>query len=176
MALKKTRKVEDSFVSFFVNEFDFDVMETYERLKNIARVPVDKMRDKHVLSRYINTAARDAVDANVIARHAAEQRNLQKIDEMVLMKRLKNIAMKRIRDQLEADGITKKQITKDMIEEEIASGSDTGKLYRNMVEKREELRKIRDILNEFAKQWNQRVSSLQSQLKALNDREINFGS
>jgi len=99
-------------VEFFRREFDIDIITTYKRLKEIATLPADKLRDRMELSRAINSSAQNAFDANKIFLKARVERELFKIEFARNMRVLNREAMTEIEAWLKANDIKKKQITK----------------------------------------------------------------
>ena len=111
--------------------------------------------------------------ARIIASHAKSLRELHRIKWYKEMRRLTRLATRQVDDWLKVKDVKKKQITKDMIMEEIASDDNMCGEYEALVREREELRRMRDVLDEFAKQWSKRFETLRSQLSALKaQREV----
>jgi len=164
---KKEKKKESSTIKFFRREFDVDIEEVYLRLKDIGALPSEDLKDRHKLNRAINQAGKNAVDAGIIFRKAKKQRELFRIEYHRRMRELTRLAISRVQTWLDSVEIPKKQITKDMITQEIAAKEDTREEYTSLIRKREELREIRDNLELMAKQWAKRGSELQTQAGLL---------
>jgi hypothetical protein len=72
--------------------------------------------------------------------------------------------------------IKKKQITKEMLDQEINSDPELSKEYLIWVEKQEELRMIRDDCEVLAREWSSRKNTLQTQARLIsNEKELIFG-
>ena len=173
---KKEPDGDGTVLHFFRKEFEIDIRAEYDRLKDIARVPVKSLKDKEVLIAHLNSVAKNAVTARIIASHAKSLRELHRIKWYKEMRRLTRLATRQVDDWLKVKDVKKKQITKDMIMEEIASDDNMCGEYEALVREREELRRMRDVLDEFAKQWSKRFETLRSQLSALKaQREVILG-
>ena len=167
---------EGTVLHFFRKEFEIDIRVEYDRLKDIARVPVKSLRDKDALIAHLNSVAKNAVTARIIASHAKSLRELHRIKWHKEMRRLTRLATRQVNDWLKVNGVAKKQITVAMVTEEIASDEHMSKEYEELVREREELRRMRDVLDVFAVQWSKRFETLRSQLSALKvQKEVVLG-
>lgn len=164
-------------VQFFRREFSIDVVKEYTRLKEIATMPANDYRDRMKLSAAINGAALNAYRANMIFLKAKRERELFKIQFAARMRELNREATKNCEAWLKANKLTsKKQITKDMIESELASNEALAPRYKGILEELEDLREIRDNCKSLAEQWADRKSLLQTQARLLSEeKEMVFG-
>mgnify|MGYP001188961661 CR=1 FL=1 len=162
---KETRK-------FFRTEFDIDVIKQYTRLKEFATIPIDKLTDRYELAKEINRSARNAYLANVIFLKARKQRELFRIEYDRKLRELTRIALARIESWMDDTGSKKKQITKEMISQEIAAKEDTREKYQALIKEQEELREIRDALQKFSLLWYERKGSLQTQASLLRQQQV----
>ena len=162
---------------FFRREFDIDVVATYERLKTIATLPVNDLQDRMALSRAINTAAQNAYDANRIFLKAKRERQLFKIEFARETRDLNRAAVTAIDQWMKNNDVKSKQITKDMIEQELASNPTFVDRYRGLMVKLEDLREVRDNCKSLAEQWSERKGLFQTQARLLTqEKEILFGN
>jgi len=170
-------QVREEPVEFFCREFDIDIISTYKRLRGIATLPVDKLRDRMELSRMINSSAQNAHDANKIFLKARTEREMFKIEFAKEMRTLNRESVTEIEAWLKANGIKNKAITKDMVEQELASNQSLRERYKGLLMKQEELREIRDNCKSLAEQWSDRKGLLQTQAGLLKqEREVVFGN
>lgn len=175
--IQASRRRETEHAQFFRKEFDIDIVAEYKRLCGIAELPANEYRDRMSLSREINSAARHAYKANMIYLKAKRERELFKIEFAFEMRDLTRTATTNIADWLKKEKVSsKKQITKDMIEQELASNKDLAPRYRKLLERLEDLREIRDNCKSLAEQWSDRKGLLQTQAKLLTaERVVSFG-
>jgi len=164
-------------VQFFRRAFAIDVVKEYERLKEIATMPANDYRDRMRLSAAINGAALNAYRANMIFLKAKRERELFKIPFAKRMRELKREATKNCDAWLKANKLaSKKQITVDMVNEELASNEALAPRYKALLEEQEDLREIRDNCKSLAEQWADRKSLLQTQARLLSEeKEVVFG-
>lgn len=161
---------------FFRREFDVKVVDEYERLKDVGRLSQEDLRDRFKLSEAINEAGRNAHRANMIAVKAKKEREFFRVEFNRRNREVRRTALARIGSWLEATGNKRKQITKDMIDEEVAAHEDTRTEYEELMREQEELREIRDNLRNLADQWSDRKSSLQTQARLLSaQKEVVLG-
>jgi len=93
------------------------------------------------------------------------------------MRVLNREAMTEVAAWMKANDIKKKQITKDMVEQELASNQSLRERYKDLLLKQEELREIRDNCKSLAEQWSDRKGLLQTQAGLLKqEREVVFGN
>jgi len=162
--------------NYFRREFDIDIKKEYERLKSVGRIPTDKLKDRHEFVKALNDCGRNAVHARIIASQARRMRELFMIRWHREMREINRAATRQIQEWMDEKGIKKKQITKDMISEEIASTPIYAKQYAALLAEKEELSSIREVLKEFANQWSERKGTIQSQLSALKlEKEVILG-
>jgi hypothetical protein len=162
--------------NYFRREFDIDIKLEYERLKDVGRIPTDKLKDRHALVIALNECGRNAVRARIIASQARRMRELFNIRYHREMREINRAATRQIQEWMDDKGIKKKQITNGMILEEIASTPMYAKRYAALLAEREELKSIREVLKEFAQQWSERKGTIQSQLGALRmEKEVILG-
>lgn len=166
----------DSTVEYFQRELDIDVATEYEKLKDLSKIPVEKLTDPYYISVHINNASKNALTAFLMYMKAKRRFEMFEIDFLKGMRDLTRIAISRLAIWIETAEIGRKQITQEMIKEEIAAGRDTGETYRLLVEKRQDLISIRDAMQQFSKLWNDRISALQTQASlAKTKREVVLG-
>lgn len=163
--------------SFFRREFDIDIVSTYKRLRNIAALPSNSLRDRMELCKAINFSAQNAYDANKVFLKARTNRELFRVEFAREMRKLNREAVVAIEDWLRTNGIKNKAITKDMVEQELSSNSNLRDRYETLLQRQEEFREIRDNCKSLAEQWSERKGLLQTQAGLLKqEREIVFGS
>lgn len=162
--------------SFFRKQLDVDIEKEFDRLKSVGRIPADQLKDRNRLAKEINRASYLAFRANLIYLKARKERELFRIEFNKEMRELQRLAIARINTWFDKTATVRKQITKDMIDQEICAGEDTGERLRIIKEREEEIREIRDALDNLAKQWSTRVSSLQTQARlASAQKEVVLG-
>jgi len=160
-------------IQYFRRELNVDVAYEYERLKEVARIPVEKITDPYVINTVINNASKNAHLAFLMYLKAQREAELFEIDYNRRMRELTRLAMARITDWMEGAKLVRKQITQSMITEEIAAGADTRGQYEALVRERQEMRDISDALKNFSQLWSDRRSSLQTQSQlAKQKREV----
>lgn len=163
----------DQAVQYFRRQLNVDVAGEYERLKEVSRVPADKLTDPHIISSHINVAAKNAHSAFLMYLKARREAELYEIEYKREMRELTRLAMARITAWMKHAELVRKQITESMIVEEIAAGADTRERYEFLVQKRQELLDVKDALKNFSELWTGRISSLQSQSSlARTKREV----
>jgi hypothetical protein len=162
---------------FFKTEFDnIDVVGTYKRLKDIGELPLEDLRDRDKLSMAINRTGRHAFDAGRIYEKTRMERELFRIEKSRKMRELTRLAIARINTWMDATETKRKQVTQKMIEEEIAAGDDTRGSYEALIREEESLKEMRNNLESFKRQWDARLSALQTQAGLLKSRkEMVFG-
>lgn len=160
-------------VQFFRRELNVDVAGEYERLKDVARIPVEKLTDPYFISSHINNASKNAHVAFLMFLKARREADMFELEYLREMREFTRLAMARITTWMEGAKLVRKQITSSMIQEEIVAAPDTGVRYRELMEKRQELHDIRDAMQQFANLWGDRRSSLQTQAQlARTKREV----
>jgi len=165
------RKKDESTRMFFRREFDIDIKEVYERLKDVGKLSHDDLKNKHAIGRAINQAAHNAHMASVIYQKARKLREMYRIEFARKKRELTRIAIARIQIWFDTVGVAKKQITKDLIEEEIAAMDDTREEYTEIVKKQEELREIKNNLESLRDRWKDRQFALQTQAGLLKEQK-----
>ena len=164
-------------MEFFREELDVDIMVVYRRLKSVAKLTEEQLKDRNALSAAINEAADNALLAKKIYFIARKERELFKIDYARSMRRLNREAIKRVEAWMKDNKIpsSRKQITKDMVLEEISASEDLREEYLALLRRDQELKAIRDLLLALADEWKDRKGTLQSQAKLLtSQREVVF--
>lgn len=170
------RKFSEETRSFFRREQDIDIIGEFNALKNIGEMPAEQVMDRVALMHELNSAAVRARRANLIFLKARRERELFRIEFDATMKSLSNRAIQFIEIWLKENEVTKKQITKDMVEQEIASNPELVVEYRVLIEKQEELRSIQDDCQLLANEWSERKRTLQTQARLLSaEKEVVFG-
>lgn len=164
---RKPEPVTPQRFEFFRQELDVDVEAVYQRLKSVATLTREELKDKHAISMAINTAARNSVDARKLFLMARGERELFKIEKSRSMRRMTREATARISRWMELEGVKKKLITVAMVEEEIAASDDLRAEYKILVERELELKDIRDVMQTLADEWRERKSTLQTQARLL---------
>jgi len=170
-------QAQEEPAEFFRREFDIDIISTYKRLRGIATLSVDKLRDRMELSRMINSSAQNAHDANKIFLKARAEREMFRIEFSKEMRTLNRESVTEIEAWMKANGVKNKKITKDMVEQELASNQSLRERYKDLLLKQEDLREIRDNCKSLAEQWSDRKGLLQTQAGLLKqEREVVFGN
>lgn len=153
----------DQTVQYFRRQLNVDVAGEYERLKEVSRVPVEKITSAYFLSTHINSVSKNAHSAFLMYLKARRESELYEIEYKREMRELTRLAMARITAWMKHAELVRKQITESMIVEEIAAGADTRERYEELITKRIELRDIADAMKSFSQLWADRRSSLQTQ-------------
>jgi len=175
MGRKKQESKFDLAAKFFRRELDIDIVESYEKLKKFSKLGPEGLRDRFKLSEAIDEAANNAHLANSIYLKAKKEREMFKVEYAKRMHEISRIALARVQIWLE-ETKSRKQPTKDMIEEEIAAHEDTRKEREDLVVRLEEIREIRDNLKSLAEQWSDRKGLLQTQARLLTaQKEVVLG-
>jgi hypothetical protein len=163
-------------VESFRRELNVDVAGEYERLKEMAKIPAEKLTDSYFISVQINNASKNAHIAFLMFLKARREAELFEIEYMREMRELTRLSMARITSWMEGAKLARKQITQAMIQEEIAAGMDTRERYSVLSERRQELHDIRDAMQNFSQMWADRRSSLQTQAQlAKSKKEVLLG-
>ena len=169
-------RFKEAELNFFRKEFEIDIVEEYKKLKHIGELPADKILDRMALTREINSAAGNARRANLIFLKAKRERELFRIEFSRTVRKLHRQAMQNVDAWMKDREIKKKQITKEMLDQEINSDPELSKEYLVWVEKQEELRMIRDDCEVLAREWSSRKNTLQTQARLIsNEKELIFG-
>jgi hypothetical protein len=146
---------------------DIDIIEEFRKLKDIGEIPADQIMDRMVLTREINSSAGRARRAHLIFLKARRERELFRIDYSKTMESLSNRAIQKVEQWLKDNEVTKKQITKDMVEQKIASDPELSKEYTELVEREEEVKGIQDDCQLLATEWAERKRTLQTQARLI---------
>ena len=169
-------RFKEAELNFFRKEFEIDIVEEYKKLKHIGELPADKILDRMALTREINSAAGNVRRANLIFLKAKRERELFRIEFSRTVRKLHRQAMQNVDAWMKDREIKKKQITKEMLDQEINSDPELSKEYLIWVEKQEELRMIRDDCEVLAREWSSRKNTLQTQARLIsNEKELIFG-
>lgn len=164
-------------VAFFRKEMGVDVVAEFKRLKGIGRVPADQLKDRNVLISELNGVADCAFTAYLIFLRARREVELFQIDFDKGLQHLHRTATERVSNWLEAKGGVKKQITKDMVDQQIAADEDLRIQYRELVEGMEERKGIRDACLRMAEEWSARRYTLNAQANLVSaERELVMSS
>ena len=173
---QKEESKEKSNRAFFRKEFAIDIQKEYKLLKEVGRVPANKLTDRVALLEAINASGENATKAQMIFGKARKERELFRITKDAKMRHLKMLATARVKSWLESSGI-KKQITIDMVIEEICSHGDTRKDYEEIITEELELKEIKDNCEALQKAWFSRMIQLTSQGKMQSaKREVNLNT
>ena len=176
VAVSSGYRFKEAELNFFRKEFEIDIVEEYKKLKHIGELPADKILDRMALTREINSAAGNARRANLIFLKAKRERELFRIEFSRTVRKLHRQAMQNVDAWMKDREIKKKQITKEMLDQEINSDPELSKEYLVWVEKQEELRMIRDDCEVLAREWSSRKNTLQTQARLIsNEKELIFG-
>lgn len=160
-------------VLHFQKELHVDVAAEYERLKEISRIPADKLTDPHVISSHLNSASKNAHVAFLMYLRARREASLFEIEYKREMRELTRLAMARITAWMKNAELVRKQITESMIQEEIAAALDTRERFEALSKRKQDLQDLQDAMKNFAELWSDRRSSLQSQSAlAKQKREV----
>lgn len=167
MGVRSNNRSEETVRSFFRKVFDIDMMKAYSDLKDVGRVPVDRLRDKQSLAECINSAPVQAMNAIILYLKAKKMREQYEVECLKTMRHLKRVAMMKLELHMKEFGYSRKQITKDMIEEEIAACPETSSEFLDMKERLFDLRGVEGLLEALARRWAGREISLQTQAKLI---------
>jgi len=166
----------DEVLTFFRKELDIDIIAEYRRLKRVGKIPADKLTDRMELIGFLNTAAEEVRATNLIYLKARTVREHFRIDFDRTMRDLNRRATEKVSAWLETSG-TKKQITIDMVKQEIASDPELSQEYTALVSRQEELRTIRDDCALLLKEWADRKWTLRAQADLVKaEREVKLPS
>jgi len=164
---------DEDTLAYFRKELDIDIVEEYRELKGVARVPADKLMDRMELARAVNACGLSARRANLIYLKARAERELFRIEFDRKMRELARKATERVERWMEENEVKKKQITKDMVQQEIASDPELRREYEYLVRRQEELKAIRDDCQVLAKEWADRKWTLRAQVQlVVSEREV----
>jgi hypothetical protein len=159
--------------AYFRKELAVDIVEVYEKLKDISTIPANKLRDRDVLSAAINEAALNSHRANMIYLRTRAMREEYKATYATENRELSRQATIQIQEWMEVEEVKKKQITINMVFEEICSSPALRKRYDKIQAEQEELRAIRDVCKSLVTQWESRKGLLQTQARFITQqREI----
>lgn len=166
----------EEVLTFFRKELDIDILAEYRRLKHIGKIPADKLTDRMELIRLLNTAAEEVKSVNLVYLKARSARELFRIEFDRAMRDLNRRATEKVASWVETSG-AKKQITIDMVKQEIASDPELSQEYTILVSKQEELRNIRDDCALLLKEWSDRKWTLRAQADLVKaEREVKLPS
>jgi len=166
-------KTSKRIKAYFKKEMSVDVVEVYEKLKEISTIPTNKLRDRDVLMKHINEASLNSHRANMIYLRARALRELHKATYAKEMRELNRQATIQIQEWMELEDVKKKQITVNMVFEEICSNPGLRKKYDKIQNDQEELRAIRDVCKSLSMEWGSRKGLLQTQARLVTEqREI----
>jgi len=172
-AAKLAGGLDESTLAYFRKELDIDIVEEYRGLKRIAKLPADKLMDRMALSRALNACAYSARRANLIYLKARAEREMFRIEFDRKMRELTRRATEQVDQWMQENDVKKKQITKDMVQQEIASDKELRAEYEGLVRRQEELKAIRDDCQVLAKEWADRKWTLRAQAQLLAaEREV----
>lgn len=152
---------------FFSKESKIDIIKVYQQLKCVAEIPVDKLMDRYTLMKAINSATRDSMLANKIWLIAKREKELYQIEYLKKLGVLTKKATEKIQLWMDLEGIKKKQITKDLIEQELCSGVLEDD-YRELIERREDIKLIANDCERLATEWSDRKWTLRTQAQLLS--------
>lgn len=161
---------EERTLNYFRKTFDIDVVVEFERLKDVAAVPANQLRNKGALVEAINFAAKNAIAANMIWQKAKKLREAFRVEYNQGMRSISRLALVRVENFLNEIGSKRKQITKEMISEEICAMADTREPYEELHVRQQELREIVSNTEALAKRWAERESTLQTQARLLTSQ------
>ena len=161
----------DNVRSYFRKKFDIDIIRSYEKLKSIGAMSADQINDRVALMKAINKSGKNAFLANLLFLKARREREIFRIEFDKTMRDLNRKAIAMIGVWMENSTNIRKQITVDMVKQEISGSAELREQYKTILIKQEELREIRDAMESLAKQWADRKSSLQSQARLLDSKK-----
>lgn len=160
--------MEKDIRNFFRKEFDIDIVEEFEELKNLGQISADKLKSKNTLIKAINKAANCEFRAKRIFLKARKEFNLFMINHNKELRALERKATVRLKAWMDNTGIgARKQITKEDVVKMICSKEDSREVYEKLVLDLEEMKEIRDNCESLAKRWKSRSILLQGQSKLV---------
>jgi hypothetical protein len=163
----------EEVVSFFTSEHRIDVMSEFNKLKSIGAIPVNQITDRMTLLRELNACHQNARRANLIFLVARKERELFRIEVSRAMRDLTRKATLLVEKWLKSNDVGRKQITKELVEQEIASDPELQKAYRALMEKEQNLVNIKEDCELLAREWSQRQWTLRAQASILtSEREV----
>lgn len=162
-------------VSFFRHEHQIDVVTEFNRLKHVGQIPANQITDRLTLLKELNACHQNSRRANLIFLVARREREVFRIEYSRIMRDLNRKAMSLLGEWMAQNDITKKQITKDMVEQEIASDPELQKTYRALVNKEQDLISIKEDCELLAHEWSQRQWTLRAQAQILSsEKEVSL--
>jgi len=169
-------RFNDDVIRFFRKEMDIDIIEEFKLLKAVGELPADQLMDRMALAKEINSAAGRSRRAHLIFLKARRERELFRISHSRKMESLTSRAIKKVEEWLKDNEVTKKQITKDMIDQKICSDDELSKEYTELIDQEEELKAIQDDCQTLAMEWSERKRTLQTQARLITaEKEAVFG-
>ncbi len=166
-------KSSEKIRAYFRKELSVDIVEVYEKLKEISTIPTNKLRDRDTLMKHLNEASLNSHKANMIYLKARAMREQHKATYAKEMRELSRQSTIQIQEWMEIEDVKKKQITVNMVFEEICSNDILRKRYDKIQSEQEELRTIRDACKSLSMEWDSRKGLLQTQTKLVTQqREI----
>jgi len=172
-----TELFSDGVLKFFRKELDIDIIAEYTALKDVAKIPADKLLDRMELMRAINSCSKNARAANKVFLKARAAREFYRIDFDRSLRDLTRRATENVDRWMADNDVKKKQITKDMVQQELSSDPKLSKEYTLLIEKREEMRSIKSDCEVLATEWSNRQWTLRAQAKLVAaEREVNLSS
>lgn len=149
--------------AYFRKVLDIDVIKVFEMVKGFAEVPADKIRDRMTLNQMINEATKNAWRANLVALKARTERELFRMEKDAAMIKLNMEASEILTKEQEERGIKKKQITVDMVKQQMSGMED----YRDLIRREQDVREMKDACQSLATQWSERKGLLQTQARLV---------
>ena len=159
----KTERFDKETMFYFRKELDVDIIVEFEKLKDVGQLPADKLMDRIALSNAINCAASNSRQANKIYLKAKTEREFYRIEFDRELQDLHRDATTNVATWLEENDVKKKQITKDMVQQEISSDKKLRAKYEALILKQEELRSICQNCEVLAREWVERKWTLRAQ-------------
>ena len=90
--------MSEEVAKFFQKEFDIDLVSEYERLKDIGKIPLGKIRDREVILNAVNEAGENAHRAKQIHLKARRMYELYQVEFDKKLLLLKKRAMIRLKE------------------------------------------------------------------------------
>ena len=167
-----TASFSDETLAFFRKELDINIVSEYQRLKSVGQVPADKLMDRVSLTREINRAAENSRQANKIFLKAKAEREYFRIEFDRRVRSLNREAQE-ILEEWKKENKYSKQITQEMVRQELASNVELEPKYRALIERQEELRSIKADCQLLAEEWAERKWTLRTQATLVAaEREV----
>lgn len=172
-AIRKCVDADGMSTKYFRRFYDVNITEIHQELKDFSTININDIKNRDVLIDKINQVAINTYKAGIICSKIRKERELFRIKFNIKMNELTKAAISRIQNWFESTENMRKQITKDMVMNEICSHKIDGDEYKKLIIEQEELKEIRDNLELMRDIWKNRQSALQTQAGLIKEHNTN---